>query len=86
MLRNVQDRQQSVPGDRAARLVSRRPDPLHADCGGPKCCELVIESDDPANPVATVFVTGWLHRTLTSALKCWAAEELNELLEAGRHC
>jgi hypothetical protein len=56
------------------------------DCSGPKCCELVVESDDPANPEATVFVTGRLHRTLTSALKCWAAEELHELWEAGLHC
>jgi photosystem II stability/assembly factor-like uncharacterized protein len=56
------------------------------DCFGPKCCELVVKSDDPANPEATVFVTGRLHRTLTSALKCWAAEELHELWEAGRHC
>lgn len=56
------------------------------DCGGPKCCELVIESDDPSQPEKTVFVTGRLHRTLKSALKCWAAAELHELLEAGEEC
>jgi hypothetical protein len=53
-------------------------------CAGPKCCELVIESDDPATPEKTIYVTGRLHHTLKSALKCWAAEELHELLEAGR--
>jgi hypothetical protein len=53
-------------------------------CGGPKCCELVIESDDPTTPEKTVFVTGRLHRTLKSAIKCWAAQELDELLEAGK--
>jgi photosystem II stability/assembly factor-like uncharacterized protein len=52
-------------------------------CGGPKCCELVIESDDPDTPEKTVFVTGRLHRTLKSAIKCWAAQELHELLQAG---
>jgi photosystem II stability/assembly factor-like uncharacterized protein len=52
-------------------------------CGGPKCCELVIESDDPTTPQQVVFVTGRLHRTLKSAIKCWAAQELHELLEAG---
>jgi hypothetical protein len=56
------------------------------DCFGAKCCKLVVESDDPANPAATVFVTGRLQRTLASALKCWAAEELQALWEAGRHC
>jgi hypothetical protein len=55
-------------------------------CAGPKCCELVIESDDPALPEKTIFVTGRLHRTLRSALKCWAAQELHELLEAGEEC
>ena len=53
-------------------------------CAGPKCCELVIESDDPNNPEQTIYVTGRLHRTLKSALKCWAAEELHELLQAGK--
>jgi len=53
-------------------------------CAGPKCCELVIKSDDPETPEKTIYVTGRLHHTLKSALKCWAAEELHELLEAGR--
>jgi photosystem II stability/assembly factor-like uncharacterized protein len=52
-------------------------------CLGPQCCELVIESDDPGVSEKTVYVTGRLHRTLSSALKCWAAEELRELIEAG---
>lgn len=55
-------------------------------CAGPQCCELVIESDDPALPETTVFVTGSLNRTLRSALKCWAAQELHELLQAGEKC
>jgi hypothetical protein len=53
-------------------------------CAGPACCELVIASDDPTNPEQTIYVTGRLHRTLSSALKCWAAEELHELLQAGK--
>ncbi|WP_433379270.1 choice-of-anchor D domain-containing protein [Actinoplanes sp. CA-142083] len=52
-------------------------------CGGSACCELVIESDDPDSPVRTVMVTGQLRRTLGSALKCWAAGELRDILEAG---
>jgi photosystem II stability/assembly factor-like uncharacterized protein len=55
-------------------------------CEGRRCCELIIESDDPSAPEQTLWVTGHLHRTLRSALKCWAAAELHELLEAGRTC
>jgi hypothetical protein len=55
-------------------------------CAGPQCCELVIESDDPTNLEQTLFVTGRLHRTLKSALKCWAAQELQDLLQAGEDC
>lgn len=55
-------------------------------CAGPKCCELQIETDDPDTPKKIVFVTGSMHRTLRSALKCWAAEELQDLLKAGKHC
>jgi len=55
------------------------------DCFGPKCCELQIETDDPQNPKTIVYVTGSLHRTLVSTLKCWAAEELQTLLKAGKH-
>jgi hypothetical protein len=54
-------------------------------CSGPKCCELQIETDDPDNLKTIVYVTGSLHRTLVSALKCWAAEELQSLLKAGKH-
>ncbi|MFQ5668514.1 MAG: choice-of-anchor D domain-containing protein, partial [Candidatus Binatia bacterium] len=53
-------------------------------CDNAACCELVIESDDPDNPSQTLFVTGHLRRTLYSALKCWAAQELQEILEAGK--
>jgi kumamolisin len=52
-------------------------------CDSAACCELVIESDDPNDPRHVVFVTGHLRRTLRSALKCWAAQELHELLQAG---
>jgi hypothetical protein len=52
-------------------------------CDSAACCELVIESDDPQTPELTLFVTGHLRRTLRSALKCWAAEELHQILEAG---
>lgn len=54
-----------------------------ATCAGPACCELVITTDDPEHRSTTVFVTGSLHRTLRSAVKCWAADELQELLRAG---
>lgn len=52
-------------------------------CDDSACCELIVESDDPADPSHKLFVTGHLRRTLRSALKCWAAQELNEILEAG---
>lgn len=52
-------------------------------CDSAACCELVIESDDPDRPRHIVLVTGHLRRTLRSALKCWAAQELHEILEAG---
>jgi hypothetical protein len=52
-------------------------------CDDAACCELVVESDDPNDPAHKLFVTGHLRRTLRSALKCWAAQELNEILEAG---
>jgi len=69
------------PGSCLAVLVRFTP-----SCAGPQCCELIIESDDPAQPESTVYVTGRLHRTLKSALKCWATEELHELLKAGEEC
>jgi hypothetical protein len=54
-------------------------------CDNSACCELVVVSDDPATPEVTLFVTGHLLRTLRSALKCWAAQELHSILEAGEH-
>jgi hypothetical protein len=51
-------------------------------CETAACCELVIESDDPENPRHIAFVTGRLRRTLRSALKCWLAQELHEILRA----
>jgi len=52
-------------------------------CKASRCCELVIESDDPNMPEKTLYVTGHLRLTLSSALKCWAAQELREILDAG---
>jgi photosystem II stability/assembly factor-like uncharacterized protein len=52
-------------------------------CDSAACCELIIETDDPENPTRTLFVTGHLRRTLRSALKCWAAQELHDILQAG---
>ncbi len=66
------------PGSCLGVLISYRP-----TCDNAACCELVIESDDPNHLVKKLFVTGHLKRTLRSALKCWAAQELNEMLRAG---
>ena len=52
-------------------------------CNPPRCCELEIVSDDPNTPVKVLYVNGRLRRTLASALKCWGAAELREMLEAG---
>jgi hypothetical protein len=52
-------------------------------CDSAACCELVIESDDQNQPTRKVFVTGHLRRTLRSALKCWMAQELHDILRAG---
>lgn len=61
--------------------------PLHlrftATCSGEACCELLIRTNDPEHPTSTLFVTGQLHRTLRSAIKCWAADELQELIRVG---
>ena len=52
-------------------------------CDSAACCELEINSDDPKQPTKKVFVTGHLRRTLHSAIKCWLAQELHEMLRAG---
>ena len=52
-------------------------------CDTAACCELIVECDDPDHPSRTLFVTGHLRRTLRTALKCWAAQELHEILQAG---
>ena len=56
------------------------------NCSGPACCELKITTDDPDAPETIVYVTGSLHRTLSSALKCWAADELQVLLKSSTRC
>ena len=53
-------------------------------CETSRCCELVIESDDPSQQEKTLYVTGHLKRTLSSALKCWMGEELRKMLRAGK--
>lgn len=56
-------------------------------CDGARCCELVIDSDDPVVPRKLLTVTGHLRRTLSSAVKCWVGFELREMLNAGqRRC
>jgi photosystem II stability/assembly factor-like uncharacterized protein len=55
-------------------------------CNNSACCELLIETDDPNNEQVSIFVTGHLKRTLHSALKCWAGQELNEIIKAGKTC
>jgi photosystem II stability/assembly factor-like uncharacterized protein len=54
-------------------------------CDPAASCELVIESNDPDLPHRTVMVTGRLRQTLWSVLKCWAAQELRDILEAGSY-
>ena len=66
------------PGSCLAVLVEYTP-----TCDNAACCRLVVESDDPDTPTRTLLVTGRLRRTLRSALKCWAAQELREILDAG---
>ena len=66
------------PGSCLAVLIEYIP-----TCDSAACCELIIESDDPTQPTRKLFVTGHLRRTLSSALKCWAAQELHEILRAG---
>jgi hypothetical protein len=68
-----------APGSCLGVLIQYTP-----SCDGARCCELVIESDDPTTPRRTLTVTGHLRRTLSSALKCWVAAELDELLDANR--
>ncbi|MEX0277502.1 MAG: choice-of-anchor D domain-containing protein [Ruegeria sp.] len=55
-------------------------------CNNAACCELEIETDDPDNQKVSVFVTGHLKRTLKSAIKCWAGQELNDMIKAGKSC
>lgn len=70
------------PGSCLGLLIQYTP-----TCDGARCCELVIESDDPVTPRKTLTVTGHMKRTLKAALKCWAASELRELLAAAqRRC
>jgi hypothetical protein len=66
------------PGSCLGVLISYRP-----TCDNAACCELVVETDDPNHLAKKLFVTGHLKRTLRSALKCWASQELNEILRAG---
>lgn len=68
-----------APGSCLGVLIQYTP-----TCDGARCCELVIESDDPATPRKTLTVTGHLHRTLSSALKCWIASEVHTILDADR--
>ncbi len=55
-------------------------------CNNSACCELLIKTDDPDNKKVSIIVTGHLKRTLHSALKCWAGQELNDMIKAGKTC
>jgi hypothetical protein len=74
-------------GEGALGGVDEPPSGGPGEAGAPTCddasrCELVIESDDPEDPSRKHFVTRHLRSTLRSALKCWAAQERHEILEA----
>jgi hypothetical protein len=48
------------------------------------CCELVICTDDPTHERTTVLVTGQLRRTLVTSLKCWAGQEIRDMIAGGK--
>ena len=51
------------------------------------CCELVICTDDPEHERTTLLVTGHLRRTLATAIKCWAGQEIRDMIAGGgRDC
>ena len=47
------------------------------------CCELVICTDDPTHERTTLLVTGHLRRTLATAIKCWAGQEIRDMIAGG---
>ncbi len=47
------------------------------------CCELVVCTDDPAHERTTLLVTGHLRRTLATSLKCWAGQEIRDMIAGG---
>ena len=47
------------------------------------CCELVICTDDPEHERSTLLVTGHLRRTLATAIKCWAGQEIRDMIAGG---
>jgi hypothetical protein len=47
------------------------------------CCELVICTDDPEHERTTLLVTGHLRRTLATAIKCWAGQEIRDMIAGG---
>jgi len=47
------------------------------------CCELVICTDDPEHERTTLLVTGHLRRTLATAIKCWAGQEIRDMISGG---
>ena len=47
------------------------------------CCELVICTDDPEHERTTLLVTGHLRRTLATAIKCWAGQEIRNMIAGG---
>jgi hypothetical protein len=47
------------------------------------CCELVVCTDDPEHERTTLLVTGYLRRTLATSLKCWAGQEIRDMIAGG---
>jgi hypothetical protein len=47
------------------------------------CCELAICTDDPEHERTTLLVTGHLRRTLATAIKCWAGQEIRDMIAGG---
>jgi hypothetical protein len=52
-------------------------------CEFSPCCELVICTDDPEHERTTLLVTGHLRRTLATAIKCWAGQEIRDMISGG---
>lgn len=66
------------PGSSLPLTITFRP-----TCEFNPCCELVICTDDPDHERTSLLVTGHLNRTLATALKCWAGQEIRDMIAGG---